>query len=85
LANYEAEKPRFLPIGLSGVWNWRGIITREPGPDGKLHAVKGIIDDFNLIEWKDRKVIILFDSDAQQNPKIRLARRRLANELEGRV
>ena len=26
LANYKSSEPRFLPIGLSGVWNWRGKI-----------------------------------------------------------
>jgi hypothetical protein len=28
LADYEndAELPRFLPVGSSGVWNWRGTI-----------------------------------------------------------
>jgi len=24
LANQESSKPRFLPVGIPGVWNWRG-------------------------------------------------------------
>src|SRR5262249_3130025 len=29
-----ADRPQFLPVGLSGVWNWRGTIGKTAGPDG---------------------------------------------------
>jgi hypothetical protein len=31
LANYETETPRFIPIAIPGVWNWRGIIGKTGG------------------------------------------------------
>lgn len=85
LADHESDKPRFVPIGIAGVWNWRGAIAKELGPDGKLHVVKGPIKDLDLIKWSGRKVILLFDSDAQQKQEIKNALRRLANELEARL
>ena len=29
-----ANRPRFLPLGVSGVYNWRGTIGKTVGPDG---------------------------------------------------
>ncbi|MBM3790901.1 MAG: DUF3854 domain-containing protein [Acidobacteria bacterium] len=84
LAHYHTDKPRFLPVGISGVFNWRGRVGREPGPDGKLHDVKGPIPDLDLLTWKNRKVVLLFDSDASRKDEVRLARRKLAEELERR-
>jgi hypothetical protein len=56
-----AEVPSFLPIGLSGVWNWRGTIGKTNGPDGDRRSVKGLISDFQRVTWKGRRVTILFD------------------------
>jgi len=85
LATYETGTPRFIPVGISGVWNWRGKITRELGPDGTLHDVTGPITDLDAITWNGRRVVILFDSDAARKQEVRAARRKLADELEGRV
>ncbi len=85
LSNTDTNTPRFLPVGLSGVYNWRGTIGREHGPDGGIRYVKGIIPDLNRISWQGRKVIILYDSDAATNTNVRAARRELARELEGRI
>src|SRR5262249_41580941 len=57
-----AERPQWLPIGLSGVWNWRGTIGKTTGPDGSRRDVKGAIPDLARIAWKRRKVTILFDT-----------------------
>jgi hypothetical protein len=32
LAIHETDTPRFIPIGLTGVWNWRGTIGKAPDP-----------------------------------------------------
>lgn len=85
LATYKTGTPSFIPIGISGVWNWRGKITRELGPDGTLHDVRGPIKDLDAINWRGRRVVILFDSDAATKQEVRDARRKLADELEGRV
>lgn len=76
-----SEHARFLPIGLSGVWNWRGTIGKEAGPNGERVNVKGAISDFGRIEWKERKVIILFDSNVKTNQSVAAARTELARYL----
>lgn len=73
--------PRFLPVGLSGVWNWRGKIGKEENEKGQRQAVKGVIPDFGLIEWKGRIVYIVFDTNIRTNESVQAARRGLAKEL----
>jgi hypothetical protein len=84
LANHESDGPRFLPVGISGIWNWRGRVAKEPGPDGRLHDVKGPIPDLTLVIWKNRRVVLLFDSDTGTKEVVSLARHKLAEELESR-
>jgi hypothetical protein len=84
LAMYEAERPRFLPIGLSGVWNWRGSVGKETGPNGERVDVKGVISDLDRIEWVDRHVDIVFDANVATNSSVQAARRGLADELQSR-
>jgi hypothetical protein len=84
LAIWNASEPRFLSVGLSGVWNWRGTIGKEPGPNGDVRVVKGPIPDLDRIVWKNRKAVIIFDSDAKRNPGIERAQKALASELSGR-
>ena len=76
-----SEHARYLPIGLSGVWNWRGTVGKESGPNGERVAVKGAIADFGRIEWKERKVILLFDNNVKSNESVRAARTELARHL----
>jgi len=76
-----SEQARYLPIGLSGVWNWRGTIGKESGPNGERVAVKGVIPDFGRIEWKERKVVLLFDANVKSNESVRAARTELARHL----
>ena len=42
-------QPRFLPVGVSGVYNWRGTIGKTVGPDGSRMDVKGPIPDLDWI------------------------------------
>jgi predicted P-loop ATPase len=81
LANHDAAAPRFIPVGLAGVWSWRGTVGKTTGPNGDRRDVKGVIPDVNRIEWKDRRVIIAFDADCGENPKVRAARKGLAAAL----
>jgi predicted P-loop ATPase len=76
--------PRFLPIGLPGVYNWRGTIGRAAGPDGSRTDVKGPIPDLDWITWSGRKVVIAYDSDVVAKESVRLARSALAAHLRGR-
>lgn len=84
LASWNSSELRFLPVGLSGVWNWRGTVGKEPGPNGEARAVKGPIPDLDRIVWKSRRIIIIFDSDVNRNPDVERARKALTSELERR-
>jgi hypothetical protein len=88
LAWYElgdaADRPRWLPVALSGVNNWKGKISTVEGPDGGHRPVKGPIRDLDLLVWKGRNVIICYDSNAKTNDDVRIARFSLAKELRGR-
>jgi len=81
LANHEAAAPRFLPLGLAGVWNWRGTVGKTTGPNGDRRDVKGVIPDLDLVAWEGRRVIIAFDADANKNEQVEIARNCLALEL----
>jgi hypothetical protein len=84
LASWNTSELRFLPVGLSGVWNWRGTMGKEPGPNGGVHAVKGPIPDLDRIVWKNRRIIIIFDSDVRRKPDVERAQKALVSELERR-
>jgi len=79
-----AERPRWLSLGLSGVWNFRGTIGKAAGPDGDRRDVKGVIPDVERITWKWRKVTILFDRNVAGNDSVQAARYTLTNELRKR-
>ncbi len=73
LANHRSPaKPRFLPLGLSGVYNWRGTVGKTVGPDGSRLDVKGVIPDLDWIEWQGRKVVIAYDADAVTKELVRI-------------
>ena len=65
---------RFLPVGLSGVWNWRGVVGKTTGPNGERQDVKGTILDLDRVIWRGRKVIILFDANVATNERFALSR-----------
>ena len=76
--------PRFLPIGVSGVYNWRGTIGKTAGPDGSRLDIKGAIPDLDWIAWEDRRVLIAYDADAVIKDLVRIARSELAAHLRSR-
>lgn len=57
-------------LGLGGVWSWK---SRKAGV--------ALIEDFKLFEWKGRRVVIVFDSDANEKPEVQVALVALAREL----
>jgi hypothetical protein len=76
-----AEHPRFVAIGLSGVWSWRGRIGKALASDGSHRDVRGVIPDLRQIALQNREVTILFDANCHTNPKVAEARRALAGWL----
>lgn len=75
---------RFLAVATGGCWGWRGKAGIEPGPNGEREEVRGPLPDLNRITWKDRKAIILFDSNVASNSKVRAARNAFAEALRER-
>jgi len=84
LARHETEKPRFVPIAIAGVWNWRGTIGKTGGPNGERLDVKGPIADLSRIPWDGRVVFIVFDTNVQTNDSVKWARKGIARELATR-
>ncbi len=85
LANHGGPShARFLPVGVSGVYAWRGTIGKTVGPDGSRLDVKGTIPDLEWVAWQDRKVVITYDADAITKAPVRIARAELAAHLRGR-
>jgi predicted P-loop ATPase len=85
LANHGSpSRPRFLPLGVSGVYNWRGTIGKTVGPDGSRLDVKGAILDLDWVAWEGRRVVIAYDADAVTKDLVRIARSELAAHLRGR-
>jgi hypothetical protein len=84
LANHETETPLFIPIAIGGVWNWRGVIGKTSGPGGERLDVKGPIADLARIEWKGRKVFVVFDANVHTNDSVKAARKGIARELATR-
>lgn len=79
-----ARAPRFLAVGVSGVWNWRSTVGKTQDANGARCDVKGVIPDFDRIAWQGRTVHIAFDANVATNESVGAARRGLAKELARR-
>ena len=79
-----SHEPRFLPLGVSGVYGWRGTIGKMVGLDGSRLDVKGAIKDLDWITWDRRRVILAFGTDPANPELARVARSELAAHLRGR-
>jgi len=84
LANWSAERPRFVPVGIAGVFNWRGTVGKANGPTGERLNIKGPIPDLDWIQWNGRRVIVAFDADVWSKESVRIARAELARHLRSR-
>lgn len=67
-----ADQAGFACLGLVGVFGWK---------DSKHER---LLSDLELIEWRGRKVFIIFDSDITSNPNVLDAESRLAAQLINR-
>jgi hypothetical protein len=84
LANHNSARPRCIPIGLSGVWNWRGTVAKAPNAKGERIDVKGPIADLSRIQWKNCEVFIVFDANVATNDSVKWARKGIARLLSTR-
>jgi hypothetical protein len=78
------DRPRFLPVGVAGIYSWRGTIGKTVGPDGRRIDIKGAIPDLDWITWTGRRVVIAYDADAVSKELVRIARSTLAAHLRTR-
>jgi len=62
-------------LGLGGIWNFAA-----KDDSGKPE----LIDDFNLVDWQNKKVILVPDADFQTKPEVRHAVYRLGMMLKAR-
>jgi hypothetical protein len=84
LTNHETESPRFIPVAIAGVWNWRARIGKTGGPKGERLDVKGPIPDLDRIEWSGRRNFIIFDTNVHTNDSVKWARKGICRELASR-
>ena len=84
LANEDRLIPLFLPIGLSGVWNWKGTIGTTTDAKGTRVPEKGPIPDLARITWSGRRATIAFDADIDRKTEVKVARALLSRELRSR-
>jgi hypothetical protein len=81
LARHETDTPRFIPIAIAGVWNWRGTIGKTSGSRGERVDVKGPIADLDRVGWQGRLVYIVFDANVQSIDSVKWARMGISREL----
>lgn len=84
LANYETAQPRFIPIAIAGVWNWRGRVGKSNGPKGQRIDLTGPVADLGRIDWKGRETFILFDANVHTNDSVNWARKGITRVLATR-
>ena len=83
-AVHNVEKPRWLAVGISGVWCFRDRGDKATNSKGERVSVNAPIPDLSRVVWKSRRVHITFDSNVATNPSVAAARNQLAIELIGR-
>jgi putative DNA primase/helicase len=76
MALAERVDKRILPVGLGGVWGWRGRIGKAATPDGCGADEVGPLPDLAYFS-AGRTVCVLFDSNVATNPKVQAARNAL--------
>lgn len=84
LARLGTIEPRFIPIAIAGVWNWRGVVGKAVSSSGERIDVRGVIPDLSRIVWEGRRTILLFDSNVQNNESVKWARKGISRELASR-
>jgi hypothetical protein len=73
---------KILPVGLGGVWGWRGRVGKAETPDGSGADEKGPIPDLLAIATAGRIVHVLFDSDVADDKNVQAAERALVATLQ---
>ncbi len=72
------DQADYACVSVPGVWSWQ---KGRPRTNGKPVGPRQLIRDFDLIPWNGRIVVIVFDSDAGDNPTVAWAEWHLAEAL----
>lgn len=75
---------RFVVVAVNGIWSWRGTIGKTMNENGERVPQKGVLPDFDLINFVNRDTIIAFDMDQGPRTQVRTARHQLSIELRTR-
>ena len=67
-----------LCVAVGGVWGWKRRIGVETTANGSRKPVTGPSPSLDLICWKDRKAIVVFDSNVADRRELQRARLALA-------
>jgi len=73
-----------LPIAIGGCYGFRRKVGKHALPDGGSKPETGPSPDLDLPPWAGRPAVLLYDSNACTNEKVRRARTAFAKELAGR-
>ncbi len=76
LAAWQAS---FCCIGLVGVWGFQNKRLRDDR--GRAFGLRQLISDLAGLAWREKTVVIVFDSDVAGRPDLQLAEYRLAELL----
>lgn len=71
---------KILPVGLGGVWGWKGRIGKTENADGQRVDEYGALPDLSLCR-DGRRTLVLLDANCASNPQVQIARRDLAKQL----
>jgi Domain of unknown function (DUF3854) len=82
LASRYARK--LLVIAVGGVWGWKRKTGTELQSDGSRRSVSAPTPALDWIMWKDRKTILIFDSNVAGRRDLERARHAFAVELSKR-
>jgi Domain of unknown function (DUF3854) len=82
LDTVEEGKPPFISIGVAGVWNFLSSAAEKvTNENGERRPVRGLLNDFQLIPFAARRVVILYDSNVHSNGDVQKARKVFARRL----
>jgi len=73
-----------LSIGLGGCWGWKGSTGKTTDAKGARVDEHGPLPDLDLVTWRDRDIVIMFDANATTNGSVKAARQALTKELINR-
>jgi uncharacterized protein (DUF927 family) len=70
--DFTSDKWSFIPLGISGVDNYKTKTTKIK-EDGEKVSVSAGLPEFANINWSGAKIIRCFDSDANENSNVKSA------------